>query len=475
MSPQKSQRLLEGSIATSLITLAVPIVLGNVLQTMYQLTDAFWVGRLGGTAVAAVSVVFPISFLAMALGMGFSIAASSLVAQYAGAGKQSEVRHTASQAILIASVMGLSIGVLGYFFSNTILSLIGVEAAVHDAALGFMKLTFLGLPFTFIFITFQSLMRGVGEVMRPMYIVLSTVLLNMVIDPLFIFGWGPMPALSVQGAALATFVTQGISAIVGLTLLVRGQAGVQITKKHLKPDAEFIKRIVSLGVPTSLEQTARAVGMTAMTVLVTGFGTFAVAAYGVGSNVLMVVIIPALGLSMAVAALVGQNIGAGKLERAKQIVRLGAVTSFSVLSVMSALVWLFAPYIVRFFITEADAQVTDLAVSYIHVLALSFGLIGLQMAFFGVFRAVGVPSVALLLTVFSQLLLFPIAYGLSRYTSLGIAGIWWATPISNVITCAIAFWWYQRGSWERRRLTAEERVEEHAAEEILSEEGVRSV
>ena len=475
MSPERSKRLLEGPIVSSLLVLAIPIVLGNLLQTAYQLTDAFWVGRLGGEAVAAVSVVFPVSFLAMALGMGFSIAASSMVAQYAGAKRFAEVTHAASQAMLIALVMGGTIGVVGFVLAPHIITLMRIEPAVHDAALGFMRLTFAGILFTFVFITFQSLLRGVGEVVRPMYIVLSSVLINVVIDPLFIFGWGPMPALGVEGAALATFVTQGMSALIGLYLLARGSHGVRVTWQHLKPDKAFLARIITLGIPTSLEQTTRALGMMAMVFLVTGFGTAAVAAFGVGSNVLMVVIIPALGLSMAVAALVGQNVGAGQIDRAKEIVRLGAIVAFSILAVVSVLTILFDSYIVRFFITGDAVETTTLAMAQIKIMALSFGLIGVQMAFFGVFRAVGAPGAALALTAFGQLLQFPLAYSLAHVTSLGLAGIWWSMPITNIVTAAVALWWYRRGSWQNRKLTNIEQQMERATEEILTEEGMRSV
>jgi putative MATE family efflux protein len=214
VSGEKRKQLLEGPILMSLIALAVPIVFTNLLQTAYQLTDAFWVGRLGGEAVAAVSVVFPISFLAIALGMSFSIAASTLVAQAAGAGRISEVRHAASQSLLLAIVMGLALGAIGFVLSPVILGWMGVPLEVYTSALAVMKVAFLTTPFTFIFMTYQSLMRGVGEVTRPMYIVLSTVILNAVIDPFLIFGWGPVPAFGVVGASWATFFTQGLSAFI---------------------------------------------------------------------------------------------------------------------------------------------------------------------------------------------------------------------------------------------------------------------
>ncbi len=476
MSGEKRKQLLEGPILTSLVVLAVPIVFTNLLQTAYQLTDAFWVGRLGGEAVAAVSVVFPISFLAIALGMGFSIAASTLVAQAAGAGRISEVRHAASQSLLLAMVMGLSLGAVGFVLSPLILDWMGVPKEVYPSALAVMKVAFLTTPFTFIFMTYQSLMRGVGEVTRPMYIVLSTVLLNAVIDPFLIFGWGPVPAFGVVGASWATFFTQGLSALVAITILARGSHGVQAKLSEMRPDWPLIKRLSALGVPTSAEQAARSLAFVIMTVLVVAYGTTEVAAYGVGANVMMVVLIPALGLSMAVAALVGQSIGAGKIARASAAVRVGSALSFGLLALAGLIAYIFARPIVGFFVSPEAVEVTARSIAFVHVATLSFGLVGLQMVFFGAFRAAGRPGLAFTLTLVAQWgVQVPVALLLSKYTSLGVEGIWWAGPISQVVAVILAATWYFRGSWQKQVLTKEEQLAERVAEEILIEEGVRKV
>jgi len=465
----------EGPILSSLLFLAVPIILANILQSGYQLTDAFWVGRLGAEAVAVVSIVFPISFLAIALGMGFSIAASTLVSQYAGAGKWEEVAHTASQSMFVALVMGGILSVVGYLCSPFILFHMGIPETLYAPALTVMRIAFLTTPFSFIFLTYQSLMRGVGDVTKPLYIVLSTVLLNAAIDPLFIFGWGPVPEMGVAGAAVATFITQGMAAGVGLYILLRGSRGVHIQVKDFSLDGVFLKRLFRLGVPTSAEQVLRSFGFLIMTVLVVAYGTVEMATYGVGANITMVVIIPALGLSMAVAALVGQNIGAGKPKRAREVVRVGAACAFAILSLAGVVVYVAAKPLVGFFIAEESIDVIARAVMYVHVIAFSFGLIGLQMVFLGAFRAAGSPGVALFLTFIAQWFLqLPLAFVLSRYTDLGVEGVWWAGPISQFITVLLAVGWYIYGPWQKESLSKEENLAEQVAEDILIEEGVRA-
>lgn len=166
--------------------LALPILAGNLLQSSYQFVDAYWVGKVGKEAVAAVSVSGPITFLIVALGTGFAMAGTILVAQYAGSGKKDLVNHSAAQTLLLVVVISLLLSIIGFFAAESILQIMGVAPEVMHYALPYLQTTFCGLIFTFIFSMFQSILRGVGEVNIPLYIILSTVLLNFVIDPMFI-------------------------------------------------------------------------------------------------------------------------------------------------------------------------------------------------------------------------------------------------------------------------------------------------
>ena len=187
MAPPKN-KLLEGPILRSLLTLAIPIVAANVLQSAYQIIDAFWVGRLGGTAIAAVSLSFPVMFLMFAVGAGLSMAGSTLIAQYVGARNERMVGHVAGQTILMVVLASLVLGAIGYFTAPALLRLIGVAPDVYSGALGFMRVSFIGLVFNFTFFVFNAIMRSLGRATLPVYIVAGTVLLNFGLDPLLIFG-----------------------------------------------------------------------------------------------------------------------------------------------------------------------------------------------------------------------------------------------------------------------------------------------
>ena len=469
----KETSLLEGPIIKSLLKLAIPITLASILQAAYQLTDAFWVGRLGGAAVASVSVSFPITFLLISLGAGFAVAGSTLIAQYVGAKNRKMVNHVAGQTLLLVFFGSIVLGIIGYLLAPTLLHLMGVDDEVFHNALGFMRTSFAGLIFTFSFSMFQSIMRGIGQVKMPMWIVLGTVILNFALDPIFIFGWGSIPGYGVMGAALATLGTQALAAVIGFSVLFNGKYYIHLKRSDFKPDFKFIKKAFLLGFPSSIEQSARALGITIMTFLITGFGTLAIASYGVGSNVLQFIMIPAMGLSMAISALAGQNIGAGNVKRASEIARLGATISFVILTVAGVLVFIFAPHLVAFFVPK-DLAVIKAGAVFLRTMSLTFGFIGVQMALTGVFRASGNMVTSMVLALISQWVLqLPIAYFLSRHTSLGVTGLWWAFPVSNIIIVIITVACYKKGNWKKKKLTSKESFAEQVSEEIIIAEGAR--
>ncbi|MCV9928559.1 MATE family efflux transporter [Flavobacterium sp. LS1R49] len=445
--------LLEGPILTSLLKLAVPIMIANLLQAAYQLVDAFWVGRLGGAAVASVSVSTPVIFLMIALGTGLAIAGSILIAQYYGAGNQKMVNHVAAQTLLMVISVSIVLAAIGFWMSPYFLRLLGVAPDVYVNALGFMRIAFIGMVFSFSFMIFQSIMRGVGRVTLPVYIVLATVILNFALDPLFIFGWRWIPALGVKGAALATLFTQSIAIVIGFAILLRGNHGIHLRLKDFKPDYPHIKKAFKIGFPSSIEQSMRALGITAITFLIVHFGTVTVASYGAGSNLVQLILIPALGLSMAISTLVGQNIGAGNMVRAGKIAKLGALVGFVSLTILGIIAYIFAPELIAFFVPN-DAAVIEGGTIYLRIGCLSWGFLGLQLCLTGVLRATGNTTLPMVLTLVSQWVLqFPLAYILSHHTTLGKIGIWIAFPASTIITALITLYIYTKGDWKKRKLT----------------------
>jgi len=348
--------------------------------------------------------------------------------------------------------------------SPLLLHLLGVAPEVCDGGLAFMRVSFIGIIFVFVYAMFQSLMRGVGQVRIPLLIVLATVALNFILDPLFIFGWGPIEGRGVVGAALATLVTQAIAAAAGIVVFLRGRHGIHIAwPQFFRVDLAYVKRAFLLGLPGSIELSTRGLGLILMSFLVAGFGTRAIAAYGVGSTLLQVVAIPAMGIAMAVSTLAGQNIGAGKLDRASRVTVLGAVMSFAVLTAAGVIAWLFAPWLVAFFI-PGDANVIDAASEFVRIMCLSWGAMGIQLAIVSAFRASGNMLMAMVLGIVSQWVVqFPLAFVLSRHTDLHETGIWWSFPVTNIVIALVSLAWFARGSWKAGRLTEDAVLEARVA------------
>jgi putative MATE family efflux protein len=472
--PYHHQKLfLEGPIGTALFRLAIPIILGNVLQTGYQLTDAFWVGRLGAAAVAAVSVTFPITFLVIAAGSGLAMAGATLSAQYIGAGRQDMVNHVAAQTMMMVAITSLFLGATGYLFAPHLLGILGVAPNVFQSALGFMRVSFIGIIFVFLYAMFQALMRGVGQTRIPLLIVLGTVILNFLLDPFFIFGWGPLPPRGVMGAALATLTTQALAALVGVGIFLRGRHGIQLSWRGFRPDGPYIKRAFFLGLPGSIELSTRGLGPIVMTFLVASFGTLTIAAYGVGMNILQFVTIPAMGMSMAVSTLVGQNMGAGNIQRAARVTILGAVSGLVVLTLAGIVAYIFAAAFVAFFI-PSDPVVIAQGARFIRIMCLAWGGIGVQLCIVSAFRASGNMLIAMMIALVSQWMFqLPLAYFLSKRTELHAAGLWWSFPITHVAVAIVSACWFAQGGWKKTRLTEENKQAVKVAEEIIVEDGIR--
>ena len=468
--PQSHAPLTEGPIWRALVKLSVPIICANILQVGYQLTDTFWVGRLSAQAVAAVSLSFPIAFLCVSLGGGLPVAGTVLIAQYRGRGDQESINRVAAQTLLMCLTVAACFAIIGVVLADPIMRFMGAASDVLPSAVAFLRMTFLGFFFVFGFFAYQALMRGLGTVYPPMFIVLVTVILNFVLDPFFIFGFGPIPAMDVAGAAMATLCTQALAMAIGFLLLFRGRGGVHLRWRDFRPDFKLMWSLLRIGAPSSVEQGTQALGMFLMMLLVATFGTDAVAAYGVGTRVLSCVIVPAMGLSIATSALVGQNIGAGRIERAARTSNTSCVISFSVLTIAGIVLFFTGESLSRFLMPKGGAAIGESA-EFIHVLAFAFGCIGLQQVLTGTLRGAGDTIAPMFLAIVSLWVLrFPLAYILSKHTSLAANGIWWSVTISIIASAILTGVYFLRGTWKTRRVLDEVQTKENAERQMAMEE-----
>lgn len=441
-----TKSLLEGSIVKSLIKISTPIIFANMLQTVYQLTDTFWVGRLGVNSVAAVSLSFPILFLLISLAIGFAMAGSILIAQYNGQNNSDKVAFIAGQTLSIVVILSLIISIFGYFSSKYILSFFTTDAMVLSQATLYLQISFISLVFLFIFNIFQSSLRSIGEVKLPMYIISFTVLLNFFIDPLFMYGYKFIPAMGVGGVAFATLLTQFLSSIIGLYLLFSDRVKIPLKLKDFVLQWTCVKRVIKLGFPSSIDHSSRSLGMLILTFIVSSFGTLAIASYGIGVRIFSFVIIPAIGFAIANSALVGNNLGAKQFKRAKEIVWVSLKFSFITLSLFGIILFIFARNVSAFFV-PSDFELIIMSATFVRYLTLSFGLFGIQSILISTFKSAGQTKMAMYLALTNTLFLILFSYLLSTTFNYGVLGIWISYPLSNVFSVLLAIYFYRKKEW----------------------------
>ena len=462
----------DGALLKPLVVLSVPIVLTNVLQVGYNLADTFWVGRLGQPAVAALSFSWAIVFLIIALSLGFSVAGTVLVAQNKGAGRIDRVSRVAGQTITVVLAVSLVFSVVGYALAPTLLELVGAvpDTPEHRLAVAYTRTMFVGIPFIFGFFVFQSLLQGWGDTRTPLYLMAFGVGLNVLVDPFFVLGfqdnalfaWLGAESLEatlyaatgfsgfgVQGAALATICSRGIGAVVGVYLLLSGSVGIELAPSDFRPRPGTVRDLLRIGAPASVEISTSALSVTILTALVAIAGSDAVAAYGIGSRVTSIVVLPALGLARGVETVVGQNLGARQPDRARRGVVAASAIVVAALLAFSAGIYLLADPIVGLFISGAGAAaVTDIGGEYLRVVGSTYVFLGLFYVVQGGFRGSGDTRTAMVFA-FLGFIVFrsALAYALAVPVGWGATGVWYGEALANVLMALAVAGYFSRGRW----------------------------
>jgi putative MATE family efflux protein len=397
-------------------------------------------------------VSFPIIFLLISLAMGFGAAGTILVSQYKGSKNTKKINYVSAQTLLFGSLLAIAISFIGLVISPILINYMGVETSVSSEAIPYLQISFVGMVFVLGFIVFESLMRGVGDPKTPMLIVLGTVILNIFLDPLFIFGYGPIPAFGVSGAALATLVTQLLAFIVGLWILFRGNKEIKLILDDFIPDLKLAKKMFKLGLPTSLEQSSRSISMLAMVFLVSMFSTETLAAFGIGTRIFMIVLIPSFGIAIATSTLVGNAMGSNKIKIAEKIAKTSIKLGFISMAIIGIILFIFSNQLASFFIPN-DPVVIQLSSEFIKIFSLAMGFVGIQLALIGTFRGAGDTKTAMFIAMLSVWALrIPIAFILSRYTELAHLGIWVAFPIDAAIAAIVAIILFKKGNWKSKKI-----------------------
>ncbi len=435
------------SLTRQLLTLAVPVTIGVMVQTCYHLVNAFWVGRVGADALAVVAIVFPVNLVIVSFASGLGLGGTILVAQRHGAGDHAAVGKLAAQTLSGVSILAVLISALGLLLSAQLPGLLGAPDTIEADAIRYLRITLSGSLATFLTMGFQNILRGVGEARAPLLVIIPSVALNALLDPLLIFGWGPLPALGVHGAAVATISTQVCTAAAGIWLMLRPRFRLNLRASDLWPDWKTVGKLLKLGIPASIEQSTSALSVSVMTVLITGFGTVVLASYGIVFRLLTFTIIPAMGMSMAVSILLGQRIGAGDTTAGKMVVRQALKVNLLMMALIGALLFAAAGPIAAIF-APTDAALRDYCALVLRFFALSYPFIGLQSALVGGLRGAGDTLAAMMISLFGVWALqVPLAFFLSQYTALQDVGLWWGCLLASGVNMLVTLGYYRTDRW----------------------------
>lgn len=445
----KPATLTSGSIPRTLFAFALPILAGNVLQSINGSINAIWIGKfLGAAALTGANNANIVMFLLLGAVFGVTMASTILIARSLGAGDLSEARRTTGTSATFFFVLSLLFSIGGFFASPAILAWMGTpaDALVYGAA--YLRVMFVALPPSYAFFFINAALRGAGDSKTPFQFLLLSVVLDIALNPLFIFGWGPVPALGIAGSAVATLVSQVVALVAMLRYVYANRHPLAIHAGEgslLRIDWSIIRVIVTKGVPMGLQMIVLASSMVFFLRVVNRFGSDTAAAFAADMQIWTYVQMPALALGAAVSSMAAQNIGAGHWDRVAATARAGVLFNFVLTGVPVALLYLTEGFAIAVFL-PAGSPALEIAIHVNHIILWSFPLFGIAMVLSGVVRAAGAVVPPLMILVIALLV---VRTPLAEYSEghWGPEGVWWSFSISAIVAALLSTAYYVMGSW----------------------------
>ncbi len=434
--------LSEGNVIKTILKTSVPMMVAFLLQSAFNIVDAFFVGKISAEALAAVSISFPVVFLIISLGSGVGAGVTSVTARYVGAKEIKEANNVAEHAILAAVVVGAFLTLAGILASPVLFDWIGAKGDLKILAMDYINILLFFAPLMLLAFIGNSILRGEGDMNTPMKMMGFSAILNVILDPIFIFTLG----LGVRGAAIATVISRAVGLSLILYHILSGKSWIKLNLKDFRYNPRYIREIFSVGIPSSLSNISMSVGIFLLTVIVGFFGTDALAAYGIGFRLDSLAMLPGLGVSIAVISIVGQSIGAGKIERARESALKAGFMSIAFMSLIGVVFYIFAADIISLFNNEPG--VIEHGTSLLHILPFSYLVIGLAMTMSSAFLGSGRATLALVVTLLRVIVFtVPAAYLLSL--EYGVSGIWWGIVVGSFLGFIVCLLLFLYSGWER--------------------------
>jgi putative MATE family efflux protein len=441
----------KGNIFKNLISLSWPIMINSALTSIGPIIDMVWVGKLGSASVAGVGVAYLLVSFLDAFKMGLDMGTRAMIARFTGAGDSRMANHVALQGYVVTIGFAAIVGTVGALLAGPILRMMGLTTEVVEQGAPYLRIQFIGILTMGLVRQNEGTMQFSGDTINPMKIALIYRLFHITLCPFLVFGWWIFPRLGTSGAAYTGIISTCLGAGLGLWFLLTGRTRLRLRFRGFRPDAKMIWRIVKIGAPASVTGIERSLGQVLLTWLIVPFGTIATAAHSLVLQVTQLFNIAGSGFGQASGVLAGQNLGAEQPDRAEKSGWLGAGSYTVIMAAFSLVVWFFGKDIISIFNNEPE--VLEVGKAFLRIQIVMFMFYGcavvLQQCLNGVGDTLTTMAVVLLSMFGVQL---PLAFFLSKHTSLGVYGTYWAIALGTIVMAGSYSLYFRLGIWKRKRV-----------------------
>lgn len=432
--------LTSGPVASSMIKFAIPMIMGNLMQQLYNISDTLIVGHFIGTdALAAVGASYALIIFLTSIILGLCMGSGALFAIFYGERAQDKLKASIFLSFVLIAIITLIINVLIIYFIDDIIVFMQVPTSIYDLAYTYLYIVFLGFFFTFIYNYFTCLLRSIGNSNTPLYFLAASALLNIILSIILVANLN----MGVAGSAIGTIISQGLCAL-GLIIYTFKYCPELIPQKqHSQFNFAMLKDIANASILTCTQQSMMNFGILLVQNLVNSFGATVMAAFTIAVKIDSLAYMPAQDFGNAFSTFIGQNYGAKQYQRIKQGIKSAIMISFIFCAFISLLIFYFAPNFMAIFMNDINPEIVAIGTTYLRIEGSFYFGIGILFLLYGLYRAINYPSMSVVLTIISLGTRVGLAYYLASLPQIGILGIWWSIPIGWILADIFGIIYYK--------------------------------
>lgn len=430
----KENKMGSMNIKRLILTMSAPIVVSMMVQSLYNVVDSIFVAQISEEAITAVSMAFPFQQLMMSVGIGTAIGVNSLLARNLGAKQFSQVNKIANNGLLLAFLSFIAFFMMGLLLSDKLITIQTDNQEIISHGPVYLRICLMGSLGIFTHLMFERLLQATGKTMYTMIAQISGALMNIILDPIMIFGWFGMPAMGLAGAAMATVISQYIGALVVAYLCIRKEKDIDIGFRYMKPDFKIIRDIYAVGIPSIIMISISSVTIFSMNQILAKFSITAVALLGIYFKLQSFIFMPVFGLNNGIIPIVGYNYGAGNKERMRETIFLGMRYAVTIMLIGTLIMMVFPDKLLGMF--NASDKMMDIGRVAFRIICISFPFAAISIISIGVFQAIGKGTLSMIISIIRQLVvLVPLAYLFSLTGNLSM--VWWSVIIAELVAVSI--------------------------------------